>query len=166
LVTAAPDGTEKHYYRTSNGTEVDLLLTIPAGDLSAIEVKRTSATKIERGFHSACADLNPRGRFCVYPGTERSPFDDRTDAISVVELAKALQSVTQGPVRNSENEGTMVHKAESTFLFLLLLVVPMALIAITVKLTSKGPVLRFYASRMRPGNLISGSLDNRYVSGS
>ena len=41
LITAAPDGTEAHYYRTSNGTEVDLLLTLPGGELWAIEVKRT-----------------------------------------------------------------------------------------------------------------------------
>ena len=94
LITAAPDGTEAHYYRTSNGTEVDLLLTLPGGELWAIEVKRTSAPKIERGFHSACADLNPRKRFYVVPGAERFPLDDRTDAISVIELAKALQSVT------------------------------------------------------------------------
>jgi predicted AAA+ superfamily ATPase len=93
LIAVAPDGTEAHYYRTSNGTEVDLLLTIPGADLWAIEVKRSSAPKIERGFHSACADLNPQKRFFVYPGTERFPLDDKTDAIGVIELAKALQSV-------------------------------------------------------------------------
>jgi hypothetical protein len=51
------------------------------------------APKIERGFHSACADLNPQKRFYVYPGTERFPLDDKTDAISVVALAKVLQSL-------------------------------------------------------------------------
>jgi hypothetical protein len=30
----------------------------------------------------------------VYPGTERFPLDDKTDAIGVIELANALQSVT------------------------------------------------------------------------
>ncbi|MGD0859007.1 MAG: ATP-binding protein [Terracidiphilus sp.] len=91
LIATAPDGTEAHYYRTSNGTEVDLLLTLPGGELWAIEVKRTSAPKIERGFHSACADLNPQKRVYVYPGSERFPLDDKTDAIGLVELAKALQ---------------------------------------------------------------------------
>src|SRR5580658_7613243 len=92
LIGAAPDGTEAHFYRTSNGTEIDLLLTLPNGDLWAIEVKRSSAPKMERGFHSACADLDPQRRFVVYPGTERFPLDDSTDAIGVVALAKALQS--------------------------------------------------------------------------
>lgn len=93
LITAAPDGTEAHYYRTSNGTEVDLLLTLPGGELWAIEVKRTSAPKLERGFHSACADLGPQRRFYVYPGAERFPLDDRTEAIGVVGLANALRGV-------------------------------------------------------------------------
>jgi len=77
LITAAPEETEANYYRTSNGTEVDLLLTLPGGELWAIEVKRTSAPKVERGFHSACADLDPQKRFYVYPGAERFPIDDR-----------------------------------------------------------------------------------------
>jgi hypothetical protein len=56
-------------------------------------VKRSSAPGIERGFHLACADLNPQKRFVVYPGSERFPLDKNTDAIGVVGLAKALQSV-------------------------------------------------------------------------
>jgi predicted AAA+ superfamily ATPase len=93
LITTAPEGTEAHYYRTSNGTEIDLILTLPGGKLWAIEVKRTSAPAIERGFHSACADLRPAKRFIVYPGTEEFPLDENTKAIGVVALAKALQGM-------------------------------------------------------------------------
>jgi predicted AAA+ superfamily ATPase len=92
LIGVAPEGTEAHYYRTSNGTEVDLILTLPGGKLWAVEIKRSSAPKVERGFHSACADLKPNKRFVVYPGEERFSLDDETDAISVVALAEALQS--------------------------------------------------------------------------
>ena len=92
LVAAAPDGAEAHFYRTSNGTGIDLVLTLPSGKLWAVEIKRSSAPKIARGFHLACADLDPERRFIVYPGTERFPLDDITDAIGVVELAKALES--------------------------------------------------------------------------
>lgn len=94
LITTAPDGTEAHYYRTSNGTEIDLLLTLPNRELWAIEVKRSSAPKIERGFHSACADLKPHKRFFVYAGIERFPLDKTTDAIGIVELAEMLQKRT------------------------------------------------------------------------
>jgi uncharacterized protein len=94
LIIASPDGTEGHHYRTSNGTEVDLVLTLPNGELWAIEVKRSSAPKVERGFSSACADLKPQKQFLVYSGSERFPLDDKTDAIGLVELAKTLQEIS------------------------------------------------------------------------
>jgi predicted AAA+ superfamily ATPase len=92
LIAVAPDGTEAHYYRTSNGTEIDLVLTLPGGKLWAVEIKRSSAPKVERGFHSACADLKPDKRFVVYSGEERFSLDDETDAISATALAMALQA--------------------------------------------------------------------------
>ena len=90
LIGAAPEGTEAHFYRTSNGTEIDLLLTLPNGDLWAIEIKRTSAPRVERGFYFACEDLKPQRRFVVYAGTESFPLDAVTEAIDVATLAKVL----------------------------------------------------------------------------
>ena len=92
LIAAAPDGTEAHYYRTATGVEVDLLLTLPGGKLWAIEIKRSSAPSMERGFHLACAGLKPNKRFVVYSGTERFPLDADTDAIGVGDLGRALQA--------------------------------------------------------------------------
>jgi predicted AAA+ superfamily ATPase len=92
LIAAAPDGTEAHYYRTSTGTEVDLVLTLPGGKLWAIEIKRSSAPKVESGFHIACADLKPSKRFVVYSGTERFPLNADTDAIGLGDLGRALQA--------------------------------------------------------------------------
>jgi len=93
LIAAAPDGTEAHFFRTSAGAEIDLVVTLPGGPLWAIEIKRSSAPKIERGFHNACAGLKPKKRFVVYPGSERFALDDDTDAIGVVALARILQSL-------------------------------------------------------------------------
>jgi uncharacterized protein len=92
MMAVAPDGTEAHYYRTSNGIEVDLVLTLPGGTRWAIEIKRSSAPKVERGFHTACADLKPNKRFVVYPGEERFSLDDETDAVGVSTLAQEVQS--------------------------------------------------------------------------
>ena len=92
MINLAPEGTSAHFYRTSNGTEIDLILTFGGEERWAIEVKRSSAPKVERGFHSACADIAPTRRFVVYPGDERFPLDDATDAISVAGLAELLQS--------------------------------------------------------------------------
>lgn len=92
LIAAAPRGTEANFYRTSNGHEIDLLLTLPSGQLWAMEIKRSSAPKAERGFHLACADLKPAQRFVVYPGNERFPLDADTAVVGLSALAHALQS--------------------------------------------------------------------------
>jgi uncharacterized protein len=90
LISTAPDGTEAHYYRTSTGTEIDLILTLPGGKLWAIEIKRSSAPQADSGFQIACDDLKAKKRFVVYPGTERFPLDADSDAIGLHELSRAL----------------------------------------------------------------------------
>jgi predicted AAA+ superfamily ATPase len=93
LLGVAPAGTEASFYRTAVGAEMDLVLALPGGRLWAIEIKRSVAPKLERGFHHALADLNPNKSFVVYNGQERFPLSDRTEAISLVELAQRLQEV-------------------------------------------------------------------------
>jgi predicted AAA+ superfamily ATPase len=93
LIAAAPDGTEAHYYRTATGTEIDLVLTLPGGKLWAVEIKRSSTPKVERGFHLACADLKPSHRFVVYPGVERFPLDGNTEVIGLTALGRDIQSL-------------------------------------------------------------------------
>jgi predicted AAA+ superfamily ATPase len=88
----APWGTTANYYRTSAGAEIDLVLSLPGGHLWAVEVKRSSAPSVERGFHIACADLKPKKRFVVYPGNERFPLNADTEAIGLSELGRALQA--------------------------------------------------------------------------
>lgn len=93
LVAAAPDGTEASFYRTSSGAEIDLVLELPKGQLWAVEVKRSSAPKVEKGFHSACEDLKPRKQFVVYPGTERFSLGRKTEAIGLAALADELRAI-------------------------------------------------------------------------
>jgi uncharacterized protein len=92
LIAAAPDRTEANYYRTATGTEVDLVLTLPGGKLWAIEIKRSSAPSVERGFHIACDDLKAEKRFVVYPGHERFPLNADTVAIGLTDLGRVLQA--------------------------------------------------------------------------
>ncbi len=74
MIAAAPEGTRANFYRTAAGAEIDLLLTLPGGALWAIEVKRSLAPTLERGFHQACADLKPERRIVIYPGSESYPL--------------------------------------------------------------------------------------------
>jgi uncharacterized protein len=78
------------FYRTNNGAEVDLVLDWPDGSVWAIEVKRTSAPKIERGLRSALDDLKPQRSFVVYAGKERFRLTEDVEAISLAELCTEL----------------------------------------------------------------------------
>ena len=93
LLVLAPRGTEANFYRTAAGAEIDLVLTLPGGKLWAVEIKRSSAPKLERGFHLACADLKPARRFVVYPGSDRFPLDAETEVLGLAELGKRLQAL-------------------------------------------------------------------------
>lgn len=93
LLAVAPDGVEGFFYRASGGAEIDLLLNFPDGRLWAIEVKRSLAPRVERGFHSACNDLEPARKFVVYPGTETYPLGDDIQAISLPSLALQLNKI-------------------------------------------------------------------------
>jgi predicted AAA+ superfamily ATPase len=94
LLGVAPAGTEASFYRTAAGAEMDLVLALPGGRVWTIKVKRGLAPKLERGFHTASADLAPEKSFVVYNGLERFPLNDHTEAIGLVELARALQAMS------------------------------------------------------------------------
>jgi predicted AAA+ superfamily ATPase len=82
LITAAPPEAASGFYRTSAGAEVDCVLDIPGKGRWVIEIKRGLAPKMEKGFHVACADLNPTYRFVIYSGRERYPLTESVDAIA------------------------------------------------------------------------------------
>ena len=90
LIAVSPSGTEACFYRTSAGAEIDLVLSLPGGELWAVEIKRSSAPTVEKGFHLVCADLQPKRRFVVYPGQERFRLAADTEAIALRALAKLL----------------------------------------------------------------------------
>lgn len=91
LIAVAPEAVEPHFYRTSGGAAIDLLLAWPDSTLWAIEIKRSLTPKLERGFHAACTDLKPERKFVVYPGNERYRVKEDIEAISLWELAELLQ---------------------------------------------------------------------------
>ena len=90
LIGALPPNVSPHFYRTSDGSEIDLLLVQGEHPIMAIEVKRSTAPAISRGFGLACDDLNVEQRWAVYPGTERFAVRQGTQAVGLVELAQRL----------------------------------------------------------------------------
>ena len=94
LLGVAPAGVVPSFYRSGAGAEIDLLLTWPNGEHWAIEIKRSTAPKVERGFHSACEDIQPSRKWLVYPGAEAYPM---RDGIEAMPLHVAMQAVAAGP---------------------------------------------------------------------
>jgi uncharacterized protein len=93
VIEAAPRGTAAYFYRTAAGAEIDLLLSLPGDQRWAIEIKRSMAPKVEKGFHIACADLKPDRAFVVYPGSEKFPLKDKAEAISIDGLVALLDAL-------------------------------------------------------------------------
>jgi uncharacterized protein len=93
LLSCAPERAQAWFYRTAAGAEMDLVLDLPGGLRWAIEIKRSSAPKLSKGFHQARADLEPERCFVVYAGGERYPLLAGVEAIGIAELAMQLQQL-------------------------------------------------------------------------
>jgi predicted AAA+ superfamily ATPase len=87
LAAAAPSAA-CHFYRTAAGAEIDLWIAWPDGTSWAVEVKRSRAPKVTRGFHAACEDLRPTRRLLVHPGADRWPLPDGNEAIGLDALCR------------------------------------------------------------------------------
>ncbi|OOG50461.1 ATPase [Polaromonas sp. C04] len=90
LLACAPSTVQAYFYRTSGGAEIDLLLAWPGGALWAIEIKRSLAPKVERGFHAACDDLAPARKLVVYPGQDSFPLGHEVHAVPLLALCQEL----------------------------------------------------------------------------
>lgn len=92
LLAATKDSVTPYTYRTHAGAEIDLMLERGGKPWMAIEIKRSTAPSLSKGFDIACNDLGISQRFVVYPGTERFPMRHGAQAIGLVELMQRLQS--------------------------------------------------------------------------
>jgi hypothetical protein len=70
--------------------DTDLLLTLPGGRLWAVEIRRSAAPRLERGFHVACEDIEPVRRFLVHSGPEAFPLAHGVEAMPLRAAAEAL----------------------------------------------------------------------------
>ena len=74
LLSVVPRGTGAYFYRDSSGAELDLVLTLPSGEIWAVEVRRTTSPKVSRGFHTASNVVAADARFLVYAGDKEVPM--------------------------------------------------------------------------------------------
>ena len=91
LLAVAPDA-EASFYRTSHGAEADLVLSFRNSETWVVEVKRSSAPTVSKGFHLAAADAGAARKIVVAPVA--APYPMR-DGIEVLDLLSAVATVAE-----------------------------------------------------------------------
>ncbi len=95
LIESAGERRAACYFRTADGAEIDLVLECGGRPEMAIEVKRSSAPRLDRGFAIACDDLGIAERYVVYPSKEDFPMRHGARALGLEALITRLrQSAT------------------------------------------------------------------------
>lgn len=89
LIAAAPEA-EASFYRTSNGAEADLVLTPRNGPAWVIEVKRSTAPSVSRGFHQAANDVAAGRKLLVAPVAQTY---STKDGVEIMPLLAAVAAV-------------------------------------------------------------------------
>jgi predicted AAA+ superfamily ATPase len=91
LLSSLPVGVTPWFYRTSAGAEIDLVIEKNSKERYAIEIKRSQAPSVSKGFHLGCEDIKAKKRFIVYPGKERFPVSKEITAIPILDMMNELR---------------------------------------------------------------------------
>ena len=95
MMSVALSGVLPFYYRTSGGAEIDLILEFSGKEKWAIEIKRSSAPSLSKGFHIACEDIKADKRYVIYSGKEKFSLGEGITAISLPDLMEKLLKVAR-----------------------------------------------------------------------
>jgi predicted AAA+ superfamily ATPase len=90
ILNQVSDRWRSSFYRTSAQAEVDLILEGPNRQVWAIEVKRSLAPTVSKGFYYACDDIKATHRFVVYPGDERFPLAEGIEVMGLLGFLDVL----------------------------------------------------------------------------
>jgi predicted AAA+ superfamily ATPase len=99
ILSVLPDGVTPWFYRTSAGAEIDLVIEQGMRNCIAVEIKRSLAPTVSKGFHIGCEDLKAKHRFVVYPGTEQFPLPGDITAIPLRKLMEEIRNVLRLPAQ-------------------------------------------------------------------
>ena len=91
LIAAAGDDRVPFFFRTEDGAEIDLVFERGGRVEMAIEIKRTTAPALTKGFRLGCAALRPRAAHVVHGGSDEWPMGHGATAISLQGLMRVLE---------------------------------------------------------------------------
>lgn len=97
-----PSDTGMHYYRTQDGSELDLILTRGGNPVAAIEIRTTNAPALTKGNHLAFEAVNgsaPKGHqvrnLIITPSAKDHPYGKGIDVRSLATGLKELEELLQ-----------------------------------------------------------------------
>lgn len=88
LLAAAP-GAEASFFRTAHGAEADLVLGFRHGETWVVEIKRSSAPTVSKGFHLAAGDVGATRKLLIAPVS--APYTMREGVEAMNPLAAVRQ---------------------------------------------------------------------------
>lgn len=71
------------YYRSSNQSEIDLILEKGNQEIWAVEIKRSVSPTLSSGFHRACEDIGATRKMVVYSGNEQFYLKEKTEVVGL-----------------------------------------------------------------------------------
>jgi predicted AAA+ superfamily ATPase len=81
------------YYRTATQVEIDLVLETPDKEIWAIEIKRSSAPKLGRGFYEACKDIGATHKWIVNANSENYPLLNKVEVIGLLDFLRIIKTM-------------------------------------------------------------------------
>ncbi len=89
LIAAAPQA-QASFYRTSHGAEADLILTFRNGETLVIEVKRSSAPTVSKGFYLAATDVGATRKLLVAPVESSFPMKNGVEVMNPLAVSTLI----------------------------------------------------------------------------
>lgn len=93
ILSVLPEGATSWFYRTAVGAEIDLVIEQGVRQRVAIEIKRSLAPSVSKGFHVGCEDITATRRYIVYPGTEQYPVSNGVIVVPLVDMMTELREI-------------------------------------------------------------------------
>jgi predicted AAA+ superfamily ATPase len=93
ILSGMPDGATSWFYRTAAGAEIDLVVEQGLRQRIAIEIKRSLAPSVSKGFYLGCEDIKAKHRYIVYPGAEQYPISNGVIVMPLVDMMTELLEI-------------------------------------------------------------------------
>jgi uncharacterized protein len=91
ILDALPSTARTHFYRTSAGAEIDLVIEFSAKQRWAIEIKRSlSDPSPSKGFYLGSEDIRATRQIVLYPGKETYRLNPKTEVMPLERLLADL----------------------------------------------------------------------------